>query len=309
MFYRLPHWSRYGVLLLLAIPLILVSLRFMPASSNTDFMQPAKSISHLHGLGVDAVNDRIVLATHHGLFALADGALFQMGDNRDDFMGFSQHPYDPNIIYASGHPARGGNIGVIKSEDGGRTFNRLFTGLEGETVDFHSMTISAADPEVLYGSFAGRLYRSVDAAVSWSFADADGLPAQGGFCWGAPCLAASGTERDTVHAGTPQGVWVSEDLGERWVATTGQTGAVAGVGSSLHQPGVLFAHTESYGVARSADGGQSWEARNTGLQLEANELVFAFVFHPQLPDRVYLATTGNQVYVSDDQGDNWVKFL
>jgi len=308
MYYRLLHWSRQRLLFLLAIPLTLVGLWFMPASSNADFMQPAKSISHLHGLGVDAVNDRLLLATHHGLFALADGALFQLGDNRDDFMGFSLHPYDPAIIYASGHPARGGNLGVIKSDDGGRRFTQLFTGLEGETVDFHSMTISAADPEVLYGSFAGRLYRSEDAAGSWAFAAADGLPAQG-FCWGAPCLAADGSERAMAYAGTPQGLMVSADLGERWAAVSGETGAVAGVGSSLHQPGVLFAHTETHGVARSADGGASWETRNTGLQLEANELVFAFVFHPELQDRVYLATTGNQVYVSDDQGANWARLL
>lgn len=115
--------------------------------------------------------------------------------------------------------------------------------------------------------------------------------------------------RNQIYAGTPQGLWVSEDLGDNWAAVTGQTGAVAGVGSSLHQPGVLFAHTEAYGVARSGDGGAHWEARNTGLQLQANDLVFAFVFHPQWPDRVYLATTGNQVYVSDDQGERWVRLL
>jgi hypothetical protein len=63
-------------------------------------------------------------------------------------MGFSLHPSNPDVIYTSGHPKSGGNLGVMKSVDGGMIFERIFLGLSGESVDFHSMIISPANPHI-----------------------------------------------------------------------------------------------------------------------------------------------------------------
>lgn len=73
MSYRLPPWGRHVLLLLVSLPMLLIGLRFLTTANDDDFMQPAKSLSHLHGVGVDAVNDRVLLATHHGLSANAAG--------------------------------------------------------------------------------------------------------------------------------------------------------------------------------------------------------------------------------------------
>src|SRR3546814_2377830 len=66
-----------------------------------------------HGIAVDPCNpDRLYLATHHGFFAVGpDGVAQQVSETEDDFMGFTPHPSDPNVLYASGHPAGGGNLG------------------------------------------------------------------------------------------------------------------------------------------------------------------------------------------------------
>ena len=37
-----------------------------------------------------------------------------------DYMGFIPHPTDPSLLFASGHPAGGGNLGFIVSNDGGK---------------------------------------------------------------------------------------------------------------------------------------------------------------------------------------------
>jgi hypothetical protein len=42
-----------------------------------------------------------------------------------DFMGFTPHPSDPATLYSSGHPAGGGNLGFIVSEDGGGSWTQL----------------------------------------------------------------------------------------------------------------------------------------------------------------------------------------
>ncbi len=69
-------------------------------------------------------------------------------------MGFTPHPADESVLYASGHPAGGGNLGFIVSRDGGRGWSSLSPGVGGP-VDFHQMDVSKADPSVIYGAHGG----------------------------------------------------------------------------------------------------------------------------------------------------------
>lgn len=283
--------------------------------ASSEPMSPVESIyyeyeqNHIHGLGFHPAQQSLFLATHFGIFVLQNSELYQLGASRDDFMGFSLHPHDPDVIYTSGHPRRGGNMGVMKSSDGGKTYEQVFTGLQGGTVDFHSMTISAADAGILYGAFRGRLYRSLDGAESWSYATAEGLPGQG-YCWGVPCLHADPHDPNRIYAGTPEGLMRSDDQGDHWTEVTdGRAGAVVSAGVAPNDGQVLIAHTQHYGVARSVDAGSTWESASAGLELANGEAVFQFVFDPDDANRVFLATTGDQVYQSNDQGRNWKKLL
>lgn len=135
-----------------------------------------QSHNHIHGLGYDSQNKQLLVATHYGLFVWKDGQLFQLGDNRDDFMEFSLVPTNPKTIFTSGHPRGGGNMGVMKSEDGGVTFKNIFRGLKGETVDFHSMAVSSVNPMIFYGWFHGNFYRTKDGGKNWQLPAARGLP-------------------------------------------------------------------------------------------------------------------------------------
>lgn len=282
------------------------------SSSNKAVLTPVTSISyqfhnHIHGLGYDSKNQRLFVATHYGIFVWKDGKLFQLGETRDDFMGFSLHPSNPNTIYTSGHPKSGGNMGVTKSEDGGVTFKQIFRGLHGETVDFHSMTISPANPKLLYGWFQEKLYRTKDGGKLWEFASGRGLP-QEGFCFGAPCLGPDSRKENTIYAGTPNGLFVSHDLGENWTLLNSQLGPVAGVGVDLSNPQQLFAFTQNLGLASSLDAGKSWRSRTRGLQLSPKEFIFAFAFDRKNFKHIFAATP-ERVFRSTDGGESWERIL
>lgn len=94
--------------------------------------------THVHGLAVDR-NDpsRLLVATHHGLFSASpEGEALRISIVQD-FMGFNPHPSDPDVLYASGHPVGGGNLGFIASTDAGATWTQISPGAEGP-VDFTS---------------------------------------------------------------------------------------------------------------------------------------------------------------------------
>jgi Sortilin, neurotensin receptor 3, len=304
-FYRV---SVFGLVLLLSG--IYRSVTF--GASDPPILTPVPSISyqshnHIHGLGYDSQNKRLFVATHYGIFIWKEGKLFQLGRSRDDFMGFSLHPSNPDVIYTSGHPKSGGNMGVMKSEDGGAIFEQIFRGLGGESVDFNAMIISPANPHILYGWFQQKLYRTKDSGKRWQFASARGLP-QEGFCWGAPCLAADGQKEATLYAGTAKGILVSHDFGENWSVLNAQLGGVVGVGNDPSNPKRLFAFSQNLGLAFSEDGGKNWQTRDSGIKLSPKEFVFIFAFDRKNSKNLF-AATGEQVFRSTDGGKNWEKIL
>jgi photosystem II stability/assembly factor-like uncharacterized protein len=124
-------------------------------------------VSHLHGIAVDPTDPaRLYLASHHGVWLTnPDGTATRVSDNRHDYMGFTPNPTQPGAFYASGHPETGGNLGVLVSTDGAKTWKQVSTGVSGP-VDFHSMDASPADPNVLYGHY-GSVQVSRDGGETW----------------------------------------------------------------------------------------------------------------------------------------------
>lgn len=278
-------------------------------SADATEMEPVASITHefqqnhLHGLGYVPEVEGLYLATHYGLFLLRDGQLYQVGDSRDDYMGFSRHPHDPDVFLASGHPRTGGNLGVVISRDAGASWQQIFTGVDDETVDFHAMVVSPANPDRLYGVHRGRFYVGDIATDDWKTAAAEGVSVQG-YCWGAPCLAVGPGEPGRVYAGTPEGIQVTDDGGETWQRLTAETGAVAGIAVHPENPDLLIAHTDALGVAVSEDGGQSWPVRQQGL-VPGGDFLFDFAFDPTTPGRVFAASARGRVFESTDMGETW----
>lgn len=244
------------------------------------------SLSHVHGLGVDG--DTLYVATHNGLFVREGGQWSRRSADAADHMGFTFVSRDR--MFRSGHPEGGGNLGVQRSTDGGRTWETVSNVLSSP-VDFHAMA-GGGDPLVLYG-WSGTIFRSVEDPEDWEPAAARGLPE------GVGALAVSASTGD-VYASTDRGLYRSSDRGETWEQMSDRVVfalAVSDDGGALYgsDPG-------GPGVLRSTDGGGSWEDVSDGLGAEETIVALAVSDDGK---RVVAADRSAAIWSSRDGGSTW----
>jgi photosystem II stability/assembly factor-like uncharacterized protein len=253
--------------------------------------------THFHGIAVDA-NDprRIYLATHHGLYVVdAEGKARRVSQTRDDFMGFTAHPADPSVLFASGHPSSGGNLGFIASRDGGRSWEKIANGVNGP-VDFHQMDVSKADPRVIYGVYED-LQRSSDSGKTWTRV----APAPDGII----ALAASSKDSNVLYAATQHGLLRSADGGMTWKAAHESGRPVTMV--HVTKDGSIYAFVVGLGLVRASEQDLAWQVINNGF---GNDYVVHFAAGPSDHRQLYAVTLNPQtraqrVVSSRDGGANW----
>ena len=248
--------------------------------------------THIHGLAVDGQD--LLIATHHGLFRAGPDGQAERISVVQDFMGFNPHPTDPETLYASGHPAEGGNLGFIASTDTGRTWEQVSPGVNGP-VDFHQMTVSPADPATIYGAYAGGLQASRDAGKTWTLVG----PAPAGLI----DLAASAMSAGTLYAATETGLLVSTDAGKTWEASSIEGAPVSLV--EIVPDGMLYAFVVGRGLLRSAEDPLEFETLSSGF---ADGYLLHLAVDPANPDRLFAATGEGKVLSSADGGETWTAF-
>ncbi len=254
-------------------------------------LKPVSSFEHVHGLAVDA-EGKVYIATHHGLLVLTnDEKVYSVGRTEHDFMGFSLHPNEKGVMYASGHPEKGGNLGVIKSENGGKTWKKISDAVRGPA-DFHAMTISPANPSVLYGWYALMIQRSVDGGKTWNIRKM-GMP---------PMLSmvASSQDAETVYVASGAAFLISRNGGKDWeiVDSDMQMTALA----SHARENLLVSYSGKYGVAKSTNDGRAWEKLADWF---ADEPIEYLAMHPENAAIMYAVTGENNIYKSEDSGAVW----
>lgn len=277
-----------------AIAIAAISIGAMsPASTET--LEVLASKTHYHGIAfARSGTARLLLASHHGLFALAKNGETTLVSPVQDFMGFSPHPADPLSYYASGHPSGGGNSGFLKSTDGGASWRQLSSGVGGP-VDFHQMDVSPADPKTIYGSF-GDLQVSRDGGENWSIT---GKP-PGGLI----ALAASSVSADQIYAATKQGLYVSSDAGASWQPLKFEGEVVSTV--KVGPEGSLFAFILGRGLMKTSEKKpDEWTVLSKGF---AKAIPLHIAIDPANPSHLALTTQENGVLESIDGGATWAPF-
>ncbi|HEU4645393.1 MAG TPA: glycosyl hydrolase [Burkholderiales bacterium] len=264
--------------------------------------QQSVTLHHVHGLAYSADGKRLLVPSHHGLAVYEAGKWNKAPGPQHDYMGFaatSKH------LYSSGHPAPGSAMvnpfGLIRSRDGGRTWDKL--GLEGET-DFHLLATSwntnaiyVWNPEPSSRMRVPGLHSTRNDGFVWKPARAAGLE-------GDPrALAVHPEDAATVAVATEKGVYLSRDSGERFTAVVSGVDALAAYfeldgrhlwyGAFDGQPILARVALEGGAVGKVA------------LPPLARDAVAYIAQNPARRDEFAIATFRRNVFLSADRGRNW----
>jgi photosystem II stability/assembly factor-like uncharacterized protein len=262
------------------------------------FLRWDYSISHL-GIGIDPNNPNVAMMTSEGdFYRTADGGkswgqcqndpagagFRSIGLEVTSLWGYYFDPIDPNRHYICYT-----DIGFARSVDKGATWISASKGSPWSNT-FYEI---AFDPRV-----KGRIYAACSNRHDiphWTHLDAN----------------------KSQHAG---GVCVSDDFGASWrVLGAGQPKlpctSIAIDPKSPQGKLTLYAAFYEGGVYKSADGGQSWQKKSTGLGNEGNLHCARLRFHP-VSGKLYCLITGFRrgnrefpvpggLWVSSDGAETW----
>ena len=165
------------------------------------------------------------------------------------------------------------------------------------TADFHSLTISPSDADVLlFGHHAGVL-RSTDGGRTWAETN---LRSQGQDVMGMAFVSLDGGQ--LVGAGHDT-FYRSADGGQTWDPVTPSLPStdIHGLAASPGDVTTVYAFVVGHGLYRSRDGGESWE-RATQQQLPGD--IHSMSAGPD--GTLYLASSSSGVLRSDDSGQTFI---
>lgn len=232
-------------------------------------------------------------------------------------------PSNSNIVYAAamGHLwGPGGERGLFKTMDGGKTWERiLFT---NEDSGCTSLSIDPRQPNVIFASMwehrrkswsfesggsGSGLFKSTDGGKSWTKLTHDpkrGLPA-GKIGRIAVAIAPSDSKRVYATVEAKDGaIFSSEDGGETW--KRGNAGANITIrpfyfsALFVDPKDPMKVYKPGLNLAASEDGGTSFSTLGGGTHSDHH----AMFFHPQNPEIIYLGTDGG-LYISEDRANTW----
>jgi len=266
--------------------------------------QAGVTLTHVHGLAYSPDGKRLMLPSHHGLAVYEKGKWSMAPGPQHDYMGFAA---TAKHLYSSGHPARGAGMvnpfGLIRSKDGGRTWDRL--GLEGET-DFHLLAtgwntnaIYVWNPEPSSRLRQPGLHYTLSEGFAWKHARASGLA-------GDPiALAAHPDDAAIVAVATSSGVYLSRDSGERFAPLASGIEALS-VRFDLDGKHLWYGAFD--GQARLAraplDGAK---AASLKLPPIGRDAVAYIAQNPAARSEYAIATFERSVYLSKDSGRSWTQ--
>lgn len=252
-------------------------------------------LDHIHGLAFEpGPQGELLIATHDGIYrALPDGTVERRSEARDDFMALAASASEPGTLFASGHPATGGNLGLIRSTDGGRSWQHWSDGHRGP-VDFHHLAVSPTDPQTLYGVH-GTLQASRDGGRSWE--PSGTAPA------GLLGLAVSSTDPRTLYAATELGLLRSTDAGGSWQPATLRRSPATTV--HIHGDGTALAFVIGQGLVRTVEPSLGWRPQFNAF---GGQVPLQLAASPTDDNRLAVLTQGERILVSDDGGATWRRF-
>ena len=243
---------------------------------------------HVHGLGVNPADQTLFVATHTGLWQLADGEdeLTLVGDTYQDTMGFTVIGSDRFL--GSGHPDARTDLppylGLIRTVDAGESWKPV--SLLGQ-VDFHVLESSGSRIYGFGSDFRTRTERfmvSDDHGRAWR-----DLPTPEAVL----SLAIDPEDPDRLLISGRRSLYQSADGGLTWETIDGDPGLVAWPTARLRY---LISGEGSVFVDDMEEGGWSRVGESGGEPA---------AFEADGADQLYAALHDGTIIGSDDGGSSW----
>ena len=210
-----------------------------------------------------------------------------------------------NSDHATNKP---GGAGVIKSIDGGQTWQQVNNGLNNLYVG--TLFMHPTNPDILLAGTGnnayaegGGVYLTTNGGTSWQAVISNENINAVEFALSNPNIA---------YAGSAGAVYRSDDRGQTWLKASageegwGSPGVRAGFPIDLQvdprDPNRIFANNYGGGNFLSADGGQNWTVASDGY---TGAQVRAIAVDPTSPATVYAAARSG-FFTSTDGGDSWI---
>ena len=266
--------------------------------------QAITELRHAHGIGYSPDGSRILIPNHYGIAVFSEGRWSKVPGPEHDYMGFV---VTRDFVFTSGHVAgsRGtaNPLGLIRSDDGGRSWTKL--GLVGQ-VEFHHVAagylsnavyVFNAEPNAVLPR-AGIYRMKGDRVVEWHNAAARGLEGDLGM------LTAHPTEPATIAAATTAGLFLSQDGGEEFKPIVSGLRATA-ARFALEGDGLLVGTLEGKQPALFRITIKDGLRKPLTLPPFERDAVANIVQNPARRNEMALISFERAVYVSDDGGKTW----
>ena len=255
---------------------------------------------HVHALAVNPATDELFLGARPIYRSRDGGKSWTAIDNitnseeRANVTSIVIDPQNPQVMYATGH-----GLAVIKSIDGGTTWEAKDRGLSGNSVE--ALAIDVNDSSQIYAwVLKDGLYRSADAGESWqrvsdgpkdqeirSLASV-GYPTGMGGIW--------------LYAGLDTGIVKSPDCFCGWdkLPNVGLpvNKRVYSVAADPKNFKTLYAGTQE-GVFKTEDAGENWRLIKEGV----TDAVVAV--NPSNSQHIYAVSSDGNLWSSLDAGNVW----
>lgn len=302
--------KKIAILSVLFLSLILSACSSSDESKITS-VKSGKKIEDIHGVGV--LNDGATyVATHEGLFSTKNvGKTWnKVGAANDDFMGF--HLRSDGTMMTSGHPGQNSDfpnpMGVLISKDKGLNWKEVeYVG----KIDFHLLTTYHHNPNIIYGlnqmgtgQYGAGIYKSLDGGEKWVKIEPKGLP---GDLMKVYSLLVLPGNKNTILAGTENGVMISKDGGKNWNIFDDTRLITAMTVMPNGKDIIAYSINKMVsGVMISQDSGESW--KSIGLDL-GEDAVSSISVNQKNEKQIAVSTFSTSLYETKDGGQKWDQII
>jgi mono/diheme cytochrome c family protein len=268
------------------------SLTLIPARGEPIELE---KLGAIQGIGVHPLDpSSLYLATNNGLYLTTqDKQAELLSRNNDNLISIAVAHDKASTLYASGHPPIGGNLGLLRSKDYGRSWEKISTDPNGP-IALEKLTVSHSDPDTIYGVYQG-LRVSHDGGNTWLKVAAEPPGLFG--------LAVSGHDSRLLYAAARDGLYVSRNGGRSWNDPYQFRLPVTMVRTTADN--MLYAFIVSKGLMRTPESATAWQPLYNQF---GSQLLLDMTVAPGNPARLFAVNQFGRLLASMNKGESWHRF-